>query len=34
MWNPSICGCNCNKACKTGEYLDMKNCSYEKTSNS
>ena len=28
--NPSTCNCECNKACKTGEYLDFKNCSCEK----
>ena len=28
--NPSACDCECNKACKFGEYSDIKNCSYEK----
>ena len=28
MW--STCDCNCNKACKIGKYLDIKNCSFEK----
>ena len=22
-WNPSICNCECDKACKIGEYLDI-----------
>ena len=26
MWNPSTCECQCNKWCKTGQYLDHKNC--------
>ena len=30
MWNLSICGCECNKACKIDEYLVIKNCSCEK----
>ena len=30
MWNPSTCVCECNKACKIDEYLDIKNCSCEK----
>ena len=25
MWNSSICHCECDKACKIGEYLDIKN---------
>ena len=25
-----MCGCECNKACKIDEYLDIKNCSCEK----
>ena len=29
-WNPSTCDCKGNKACKTGEYLDIKNCSCKK----
>ena len=28
MWNPSAC--DCYKACKIGEYLDIKNCSCKK----
>ena len=30
MWNPSTCDCECNKACKIDEYLNIKNCSCEK----
>ena len=30
MWNPSKSDCECNKACKTDEYLATKNCSCEK----
>ena len=30
MWNPSNCDCECNKACKIDEYLDIKNCSSQK----
>ena len=30
MWNPSTCNCECNKACKINEYLDIKNYSCEK----
>ena len=30
-WNPSTCGCKCNKACKIDEYLDTKNFSYKKS---
>ena len=26
MWNPSSCECQCDKWCKTGQYLDYKNC--------
>ena len=26
MWNPSICGCQCDKWCKPGQYLDHQNC--------
>ena len=29
--NPSTCNCECNKACKPDEYLDIKNCSSEKS---
>ena len=28
IWNPSNCGCVCNKSCDVGEYLDYKNCKY------
>ena len=30
IWNPSRCDCECNKATKLDEYLDIKNCSCEK----
>ena len=30
MCNPSICNCESNKACKIGEYFNIKNCSYER----
>ena len=30
MWNSSTYDCECNKACKIDEYLDIKNCSWEK----
>ena len=26
MWNPSTCACECDMWCKTGQYLDDKNC--------
>ena len=26
MWNPSTCECPCDKRCKSGQYLDYKNC--------
>ena len=26
MWNPSTCKCQCDKWCKSGQYLDHKNC--------
>ena len=26
MWNPSTCECQCDMWCKTGQYLDYKNC--------
>ena len=25
-WNPSTCECQCDMWCKTGQYLDHKNC--------
>ena len=25
-WNPSTCECQCDRRCKTGQYLDHKNC--------
>ena len=30
MWNPSTCDCECTKACKIDEYLDIKNWSCAK----
>ena len=30
MWNLSTWGCKCKRGCKIDEYLDIKNCSYEK----
>ena len=30
MSNPSMCDCECNKACKIDNYLDAKSCSWEK----
>ena len=27
MWNPSTFDCECNKACKIDEHLDIKICS-------
>ena len=30
MQNPGTCDCDCNKGCKIGEYVDIKNCSLEK----
>ena len=29
LWNPSTCDCECNKASKICEYLDIKTCSYK-----
>ena len=26
MWNPSTCACECDTWCKSGQYLDHKNC--------
>ena len=26
MWNPSTCECQCDKWCKSGQYVDHKNC--------
>ena len=31
MWNSSMCDCECNKACKIDEYLDIKICSCKKS---
>ena len=25
-WNPSTCACECDMWCKSGQYLDHKNC--------
>ena len=25
-WNPSTCTCKCDMSCKSGQYLDHKNC--------
>ena len=33
VWNPSAHNSKCSKACKIGEYLHIKNCPCEKTSN-
>ena len=30
MWNPSMCDCECNKACKIDKYLDTRNCSCKR----
>ena len=30
IWNPSMCDCDCNKACKIDEYLDIKKCLCKK----
>ena len=30
MWRPGTCDCECNKACKIDEYLDIKSCSFKK----
>ena len=30
IWNPSNCGCKCNKACDFSEYLVYKNCTRKK----
>ena len=30
MWSTSTCHCECNKAGKIDEFLDIKNCSREK----
>ena len=30
MRNPSTCACECNKACKIDEYLDIKKCLCKK----
>ena len=30
MWNPRTCNCECNKACRIDENLDIKNYEYKK----
>ena len=30
MWNSSTGDCECNKACEIVEYLEIKNCLWEK----
>ena len=30
IWNPSNYGCECDKSCDIGEYLDCENCKYKK----
>ena len=30
IWNPSNCGCECDKACDVGKYLDYENCKCRK----
>ena len=30
IWNPSNCGCECDKSCDIGEYLDYENCKCKK----
>ena len=30
IWNPSNCGCECDKSCDFGEYLDFENCKCRK----
>ena len=30
IWNPSNCGCECDKSCDVGEYLDYKSCNCRK----
>ena len=30
LWNPITCDCECNKAVKINEYLDIKHCSCRK----
>ena len=29
-WNPSNCGCECDKLCDVGEYLDYEKCKCRK----
>ena len=30
MWNRNRCNCECNKACNSDDYLNIKNFSYKK----
>ena len=30
IWNPSNCGCECDKLCGVGEHLDYKSCKCRK----
>ena len=30
MWNSSTCACECNKACRIDEYLDIRTGSRKK----
>ena len=30
VWNLSNCGCQCDKSCDIGKYLDYKNCKWRK----
>ena len=30
IWNPSNYGCECDKSCDIGQYLDYENCKYKK----
>ena len=30
IWDPSSCGCECDKLCNVGELLDYKNCKCRK----
>ena len=30
IWNPSNCGCECDKTCDIGEYLDYEIANAEK----
>ena len=30
IWNPRNCGCECDKSCDVGEYLDYEDCNCRK----